>query len=203
MIFSNDLKQRLYAPDFLGYATDHDALERYAAHVRAVPDSRPYLDGLLKADLEFYLPNDMLVKVDRMSMAHGLEVRVPFLDADLVRFCASLPPDFKLHRGKVRKHILRESLRPSLPDSVLRAPKSGFNIPLARWMRGTLSEMLLDTVAAVRTDVSRFLDVAAVAALVHEHKARRSDHGHVLFAVLMFALWLENAARSWRAEPQR
>jgi asparagine synthase (glutamine-hydrolysing) len=198
IIFSNGLKERVYAPDFLAYATGHLALERYAAHSRAVAESRPYLDGLLKADLEFYLPNDMLVKVDRMSMAHGLEVRVPFLDVEFVRFCANLPPDFKLHRGKVRKHILRESLRPSLPGSVLGAPKSGFNIPLPGWMRGDLSDLLLDTLTSRRVEASRFLRLTEVEAMVDEHRRRRDDHGYALFTVLMFALWLDNAASAWK-----
>jgi asparagine synthase (glutamine-hydrolysing) len=198
VIFTDELKQRLYNPDFRALVSDQRALEAYAGHMHSPTESGSLLDGLLKADLEFYLPNDMLVKVDRMSMAHGLEVRVPFLDSDMVRYCASLPAEFKLRGGRVRKHILRESLRRSLPPSVLHAPKSGFNIPLSRWMRGDLSDLLLDTLASVRVDASRFLDVAEVQTLVHEHRRRRDDHAYALFTVLMFALWLENVADAWR-----
>ncbi len=154
--------------------------------------------GLLHADTTFYLPNDMLIKVDRMSMAHGLEVRVPFLDRQMVQFCANLPADFKLHRGKIRKHILRESLRGSLPDAVLDRPKSGFNIPVDQWMRGQLRDMFFDVVATRRETMEAFLDVKAVRQMAEEHRRRRADHGHALFTVMMFGLWLDNAASAWK-----
>ena len=126
----------------------------------------------------------MLVKVDRMSMAHGLEVRVPFLDGEMVRFCGRLPDDFKLHRARLRKHILRESLRGSIPDAILERRKSGFNIPVERWMRGPLREMLLD--------------VGQVRRIADEHRDRRADYGHALFTVMMLGLWLANARSEWK-----
>ena len=201
-IFTYPLKSRLYSREFRRDVGRHDAFGPYVEKIRALPSSRERLDGLLKGDLEFYLPNDMLVKVDRMSMAHGLEVRVPFLDVEMVRFCANLPPEYKLHRGRKRKHILRESLRSSIPDAVLDAPKSGFNVPLAKWMRGSLREMLLDTLDEVRTEASRFFDLDQVEAVVEEHKNRRADHAHALFSVLMFGMWLHHARCSWKSSAQ-
>jgi asparagine synthase (glutamine-hydrolysing) len=198
IIFTDDLKQRLYAPDFRRATADHDPIGLYAAHVDAVPPGRERLAGLLHADMAFYLPNDMLVKVDRMSMAHGLEVRVPFLDPEIVGYCASLPADHKLHRGRVRKHLLRESLRGSIDDSVLDAPKSGFNIPVESWMRGRLRDLLFDTVETVRDEIGEFLDVGALPGVADEHARRRADHGHALFTVLMFAMWLTNVRQAWR-----
>lgn len=203
VIFHDGLKQRVYQPDFLRRVAGCDPLGAYAAHVRAVPASRERLAGLLNADTEFYLPNDMLVKVDRMSMANSLEVRVPFLDVNLVRFCADLPAAFKLQRGKRRKHILRESLRGSIPDDVLDRRKSGFNIPLERWMRESLRELMLDAVQSRRHELGRYLDVNAVEALADEHAARRADHAHALFGVMMLALWFDNASRAWREAPER
>jgi len=200
LIFNDGLKRRLYSDELRSRVAGNDPLAAYAAFVDAVPPGRERLAGLLHADTAFYLPNDMLVKVDRMSMANSLEVRVPFLDVEMVRYAANLPADFKLHRGRVRKHILRESLRGSVPNSVLDRPKSGFNIPVERWMRGELRELLFDTVAAQRDRVSRFLNLRELESVAAEHAQRRADHGHALFAVLMFALWLENAKTAWRCE---
>jgi asparagine synthase (glutamine-hydrolysing) len=198
IIFTDALKARLYAADFRRATEGLDAIGLYADHVDAVPSSRERLAGLLNADMEFYLPNDMLVKVDRMSMAHGLEVRVPFLDDEIVRYCANLPADHKLHRGRVRKHLLRESLRGSIADDTLDAPKSGFNIPVESWMRGRLRELLFDTVGQVRDEIGAFLDPAALPAVVEEHARRRADHGHALFTVMLFALWLANVREQWK-----
>jgi asparagine synthase (glutamine-hydrolysing) len=192
------LKRRLYAPEFGRRVAHCDPVGAYAAHIGSVPAGREPLAGLLHADTAFYLPNDMLVKVDRMSMANSLEVRVPFLDPAMVTFAASLPPDHKLHRGRVRKHVLRESLRGSLPADVLRAPKSGFNLPVEAWMRGSLRDLLFDAVGAQRNELGHYVRAGEIEALAEEHRARRADHGHALFTMLMLALWFENRDRAWR-----
>jgi asparagine synthase (glutamine-hydrolysing) len=201
LLFSEALKARVFTEDFRRTAAGSDPLGAYAARMVVPPATREPLIGLLHADTTFYLPNDMLVKVDRMSMAHGLEVRVPFLDVELVAFAANLPAAYKLHRGRVRKHILRESLRGSLPEQVLDAPKSGFNVPLEAWMRGRLGDLLLDAVDTRRHDLAPLLRLDAIEVLVGEHRRRRADHAHVLFAVLMLALWFDNRARAWRDKP--
>ncbi len=198
IIFTDALKQRLYSADFRQNVAQCDPLGAYAEHIGTPPASRESLAGLLNADTSFYLPNDMLIKVDRMSMAHGLEVRVPFLDIEMVRFCADLPGEFKLRRGKRRKHILRESLRGSIPSDVLDRPKSGFNIPVERWMRESLRDLLFDAVATCRDELSKFLDLSELERVANEHRDRKADHGHLLFTVMMFALWLDNAARCWK-----
>ncbi len=198
IIFNNAMKSRLYTPAFREVSLSRDPLAEYARHIQAVPAARERLAGLLNADTEFYLPNDMLVKVDRMSMANSLEVRVPFLDIEMVRYCANLPGEFKLRRNKVRKHILRESLRESVPNSILDRPKSGFNIPVERWMRGALGDLLFDVMATQRDAMCALLDLREVERAVNEHRARKADHAHVLFAVLMLGLWFDNAARSWK-----
>jgi asparagine synthase (glutamine-hydrolysing) len=198
IMFTPSLKRRVYDPEFARLAGGADAIETYAAHTK-VPESRDGLERLLHADTCFYLPNDMLVKVDRMSMAHGLEVRVPLLDTKLVGFCANLPADYKLHSGKIRKHILRESLRDSLPPDILNRPKSGFNIPVEAWMRGKLRDLLFDSVKARRQEMGGLLKLDAVERLAEQHRNRQADHGHVLFTVMMLALWFENRARGWRA----
>jgi asparagine synthase (glutamine-hydrolysing) len=122
------LKKKLYTPEFFKEVRDFDAVDAYAKPIRqALKQGCSLLDSCLYADLTFYLPNDMLVKVDRMSMAHGLEVRVPFLDLDLVNFCWRLPCQMKIHGGKL-KYILRKMLGNTYPKELQRFPKSGFNL---------------------------------------------------------------------------
>lgn len=202
LYFNALLKSRVYSAEFAARVTGNDPVGQYAATMGEVPASRDWLSPLLHADTTFYLPNDMLIKVDRMSMACGLEVRVPLLDIAMVQFAANLPSEFKLAGGKRRKHILRESLRDTLPDSVLRLPKSGFNAPIEAWMRADLGDLLLDSVRRRRVEMERYLRPAAIETLVAEHRTRRADHAHALFAVLMLALWLENAATEWRGAGQ-
>ena len=185
-----ELKNSLYTQAFRERCAAFDALGRYAGALNEAPASAGRLGAWLHADTTFYLPNDMLVKVDRMSMAHGLEVRVPFLDPELVAFCANLPGSAKLHRGRVRKHILRESMRGTFSDRFLERPKAGFNIPLEGWMRqAAMRDLLFDELRRHDSPAGDYLRREAVEAIWAEHAARQQDHGHALFAILMFALW--------------
>lgn len=200
VIFNESHKKRLYVAKFARQVARCDPLGKYAEHIGGPPPAREPLAGLLNADTAFYLPNDMLIKVDRMSMANGLEVRVPFLDIEMVRFCANLPAGFKLWRGKRRKHILRESLRGSIPRDLLERRKSGFNIPVERWMRETLRDVLFDAVATRRDELAAFIDLKELERVADEHRDRRMDHGHLLFTVMMFGLWLDAVAKCWKPD---
>lgn len=193
IMFNESLKNKLYTEEFRQRTLDKDAVGRYAEALHGPPDDFDQLARYLNADTTFYLPNDMLVKLDRMSMAHGLEVRVPFLDVDMVAFCMSLPNDVKLHKGKIRKHILRQSLRDRLPQHILDRPKFGFNIPVERWMRQCkMKELLFDVIGQNSDTITAYLDREKIEQLWDEHYHRRCDHGHVLFTILMFALWCDN-----------
>ena len=122
------IKKKLYTPEFLNEIKDYDPIELYANSIhRARENGCSALDSYLYADLTFYLPNDMLVKVDRMSMAHGLELRVPFLDPDLVDFCWRLPDKMKIC-GRKLKFILSEAIKDKYPKKLQDQPKSGFNL---------------------------------------------------------------------------
>src|SRR5262249_33171341 len=141
------------------------------------------LDRLLYLDLRHYLPSDMLVKADRMSMAHGLEIRVPYLDHRIVELAATMPPSLKLHRG-TGKWLLRRIADRVLPPPA-RPPrkKLGFNVPFGGWLRGPLRELAGDLLSPTRLQRQGLVDGAAAAALLEEHLGRRHDRTYELYAL--------------------
>jgi len=148
-----------------------------------------FLNRYLLADHFYYLPDDILNKVDRMSMAHSLEVRPPFLDHRIIEFAASLPEQLKI-RGSRTKVLLRELMQDKLPASVLKREKSGFDVPAHDWFRGVLRPLLLDTVneGAVRaTSVIRW---DSVQSLIDAHTKRRINVGYHLWGLLTLFLWM-------------
>jgi len=148
-------------------------------------------DGLaaMALDMHTYLPNDILVKVDRASMAHGLEVRSPFLDPEVVELALSMPFDWKLN-GRTRKHILVESFRDKLPAAIFARGKMGFGVPVARWFRGAWEKPLRDHLLGGQLIREGWLDEAGVQALIDQHVGMKADTSYSLFALLMLELWL-------------
>jgi asparagine synthase (glutamine-hydrolysing) len=186
-IHSEDQKRQVLADGVLnGRAKLFDTYQQYYGRCQ----SDDMLDQLLYVDTRFYLPNDMLVKVDRMSMAHGLEARVPFLDHELVEFAATLPPEFKLSRG-VGKFILRHVMADRLPPTTLTRPKEGFNIPVSKWLREDLFELMTDTLAENRLREVGIWKPDGVQAMIRQHRERQQDNGHQLWGILTFMLWWE------------
>ena len=136
-----------------------------------------------------YLPGDILTKVDRASMAHALEVRVPFLDHPLVEWAATLPHQHRLNaRGS--KYVLRSALAPYLPATVLRRKKMGFAVPLAAWLRGPLRGLVRNALAEPAFAQSGLFDMAAVRRLIDRHQGGRSDHSRAIWALFMLAGFL-------------
>src|SRR5205085_11100696 len=123
------------------------------------------LDRYLQVDQSFYLPDDILYKTDRMSMAHSLELRPPFLDPRIVDFAAGLPADLKI-RGFRQKFVLRELMRGKLPEVVLRRKKTGFDIPAHDWFRGVLRPLLMDTVTTEAVEATGVFDPVGVRRLI-------------------------------------
>ena len=135
-----------------------------------------------------YLPDDILAKVDRASMACSLEVRAPFLDADLVDSIQRLPSSYKYGRG-VTKRLLKAAAGPRLPASILERPKKGFGIPVARWLRGPLAPLMNSLLAPDRLKRQGLLRPEEVSRRVGEHLAGVRDHRKPLWTLLMFQLW--------------
>jgi asparagine synthase (glutamine-hydrolysing) len=147
-----------------------------------------------------YLPGDILTKVDRASMAHSLEVRVPLLDHVLVEWAATLPPRLRLNaRGS--KYVLKQALRPHLPAAILRRSKMGFSVPLAAWLRGSLRAPVRRALAEPAFAQSGLFDMAAVARLIEQHQSGRSDHSRMIWALFMFAGFLSRVHERQPAIP--
>ncbi len=151
-------------------------------------DGRDVLDLALFSDLALYLPDDLLTLTDRVSMAHSLEVRVPYLDHELVEFVARMPARLKV-RGLKKKWLFRKAVAPWLPDGHLRRPKQGFSVPMASWLRGPLAPMLTDLVDSRACRESPWLGQAAIRRLVDEHVSGRANHETRLWAVVCFLEW--------------
>ena len=171
------MRSRLLSGSEGGGDTVREALEAMTD-----PDA-DFVQNLIRLDLGFYLPNDMLMKVDKMSMASSLEVRVPLLDESVVALSASMPSRYKL-RGFQTKYVLRELAREVLPRAIWNRPKQGFGMPVQEWFRGELKEMSRDLLNG-----PGYFDKAAVATVLSEHEKQTADHGHLIFALLMFELW--------------
>jgi len=184
----------LYRDDFRARLETGDELERLAAAYFPAPASRDPVENMLYADTIVRLPDDMLTKVDRASMQHSLEVRVPFLSHEFVQFAATVPIDLKL-RGSTGKYLVRKAVEPWLPSGALDRPKQGFSVPLARWVRGDLGRYAESLWRDARADEAGALKPDAVAALFREHREARADRSQMLYALAMFALW-------WRARPR-
>jgi asparagine synthase (glutamine-hydrolysing) len=164
-----------------------DTARRYDAVMDEL-DARHVLDLALFNDLAMYLPDDLLTLTDRISMAHSLEVRVPYLDHELLEFVARMPATLKV-RGFRKKWLFRRAVAPWLPVSHLRRPKQGFSIPLASWLRGPLASMLSDLVDSRACRESPWLNRVAVERLVDEHLTGRANHEIRLWAILCFLEW--------------
>jgi len=141
------------------------------------------------------LTGDMLVKVDRMSMANSLEVRCPMLDQELASVAASIPASLKIRNG-AGKHILVEALGSRLPSELLNRPKMGFGVPLAAWFRGPLREMLWDHLTNPAFLARNIISPSFVRGLLEEHQNGRRDNNGPLWALLMLELWFKNLETS-------
>jgi asparagine synthase (glutamine-hydrolysing) len=154
-----------------------------------------HLESYLRFDQKYYLPDDILMKVDRTSMAHALEVRPPYLDHRIVEFAGSLPPSLKID-GSRQKVILRNLMRNKLPPAILRRKKIGFDIPAHDWFRGPLRPVLDEALAFAAAEHGDFFDMARIQACVDAHLDRRANLGFHLWGLMTLFLWMKR----WRIE---
>jgi asparagine synthase (glutamine-hydrolysing) len=178
-----DARAALYSPDFLRLRGDYRAEEPLIDLMRTAP-ARSGLDRAQYADLRFWLPGDILTKVDRTSMAVSLEAREPLLDHRLIAFAAALPEGLRV-RGGQGKWLVKQTMRRYLPDDILFRPKQGFVTPIAQWFRGPLAGVaraIGDSAVIARTG---WFDNARLRAIAESHIAGRTDSSRLLWQMLM------------------
>lgn len=182
-ITSEQQRARLYSAAMRSRLGGYGAKEVFRTHLDSAPDHP--LSRVQYLDYKTYLPGDILTKVDRASMAHALEVRVPILDHQFVSWIAGLPPELKL-RGSEGKYVFKRAMEPHLPNEVLYRKKMGFAVPISAWFRGPMRARLHQTLTSGRLRDTGLFDMAQVERLVNEHASGRREHSAVLWSLLMF-----------------
>lgn len=185
--FDEESKRSLLTDQAKRAVNGHDSTALFRAHY-AAPQTAEHLERLLYLDSKTYLPADVMTKVDRMSMAHGLEAREPLLDHKLIEFVGALPASLKL-RGLTTKYLLKKAMTGSVPDEIIKRPKRGFAVPIKHWLKQELHELLLDTLTGQRSRERGYFDQQAVLALIDEHQRGRRDNALPLWGLLMLELW--------------
>jgi asparagine synthase (glutamine-hydrolysing) len=188
-VMPDRVRQPLYSAAFRRELGGYHALEVFKAHAAQAPTDDA-LAQIQYLDMKTYLPGDILTKVDRASMQHGLEVRVPLLDHTLVDWVGGLPAALKLHHGQ-GKYVFKQSLTGTLPEDILYRPKMGFSVPVGQWFRGPLRERLLQLPRSAALLGLEIFEPAALQQLVEQHLSGRRDHTAPLWSLVM----LESFAR--------
>jgi asparagine synthase (glutamine-hydrolysing) len=187
-IFAADRRRSLLGARDPGWDPLDLYRERYAETSGAEQLAR-----MQDVDLGIYLVDDLLVKTDRLSMAHSLELRVPFLDQRVAELALALPTRHKV-RGLAKKRLLRQALAPLLPREIVKGRKQGFSIPIAAWLRGPLEPFARDTLSAATLERQGCLDPATVAPLLDRHCSGREDLSRQLWGLMAFTLWFDRYA---------
>jgi asparagine synthase (glutamine-hydrolysing) len=195
-IFSPDARAALLRPERRG---SEDPLDVYRARW-AETEGADTLARLQDVDRAIYLVDDLLVKTDRMSMAHSLELRVPFLDPAVAELALALPVAARV-RGFAKKRLLRSAVEPLIGRQIARGRKKGFSIPAAAWLRGELEPFCREVLSAERLRGQGYFDPAAVSRLIDEHVARREDHSRQLWGLMSFSLWQDGLAADASGAP--
>ncbi|MBM3809805.1 MAG: asparagine synthase (glutamine-hydrolyzing) [Acidimicrobiia bacterium] len=177
-LYRTGLRDALASSDV--YAPVRDALGRFSQD--------DVLNRQLYADLSLYLADDILVKVDRMSMATSLETRAPFLDADVMELAFSMPGRLKIRNGE-RKWILKQAMSDVLPESIRTRRKEGFSVPMKNWLRRELQPLMRDLLSRARVSQRGLFDPAVVEQLMNDHVDGRENHAHTLFPLMVLERW--------------
>ncbi len=186
-LFTPADKRALLSDGFQRNLHGHDPFLAFSRHFDRVR-GLDHLSRILYVDLKTWLPNDILVKVDRMAMANSLEVRSPLLDHEVIELAATLPPDMKYRKG-TSKYLLKRYAERRVPRSVVHRPKMGFSIPLAAWLRGELRPLAEELLLSDRTRERGYFRPETVQAMWTRHQNGRRNHAHHLWALMVLELW--------------
>ena len=196
------VRARIYTRDFW-LRHDADCSLAVRAHELFPPAELQRLSSIqqfMLGDISVHMPASLLQRLDRASMAHSLEARVPFLSHKFVDWALTVPTDLKL-RGNVGKYVLRQAVKPWLPPQVPRGRKLGFQMPLADWFVGGFSDFAYEAWTSSGAAGAGYLDPTAVQSLFQEHRRGRANHGRLLYALAMFSCWWKEQRPSARPQP--
>ncbi|WP_421132054.1 asparagine synthase (glutamine-hydrolyzing) [Alteromonas sp. A079] len=191
-MMTDDMWNKLVKPDVAatlnGYHPSQYTLDMYNK-----ADGPDHLSKILYTDIKTYMTGDILVKVDRMSMANSLEVRAPILDYQVAEFAATLPSSQKYRDGE-KKYLLKEVFKPFIPDSLLYRKKMGFSTPLDEWFRGELKALSESRLLQSTKGLNDVFNTTSISSIWQEHQSRSKDHGIVLWSMLMYQMWYDRYA---------
>ncbi len=185
-------KRQLYTPALHADLVDSDVYQPVRDCLRST-GTDDVLNRQLYTDLCVYLADDILVKVDRMSMATSLETRAPFLDVDVMELAFSMPGALKI-RGGERKYVLKHAMQDLLPESVLERPKEGFSIPMKIWLKKTLAPLMEELLSADRIASRGWFDAGVVRQRIDSHRSGAENHAHTLFSLMVLERWVQEFA---------
>lgn len=180
-------KLRFYTPALQAGLVENDVYAPIRRHLRGA-HTADLLNRQLYTDLQVYLNDDILVKVDRMSMAASLETRAPFLDVDVMELAFSMPGSLKIRNGE-RKYVLKQAMKQLLPQSVLGRGKEGFSVPMKTWLRSAWAPLMQDLLGSDQVRSRGWFEPAEVSRRVDEHLAGHQNHAHLLFSLMVLERW--------------
>jgi asparagine synthase (glutamine-hydrolysing) len=186
-IFNAKEKEDIYTEDFRGKVEKTDSLD-FVLKKFEESETEDLLEQLLYADINSYLPEDLLVKMDIATMANSLEARVPFLDHKFMELVAGIPPRLKL-KGTVTKYILKETFKEFLPEAIFKRKKMGFGVPVSRWFRNELKEYVYEILLESRTLNRGYFRREGIERLLNDHITLRYDHSSKIWALLFLEIW--------------
>ena len=185
--FDPFLHEHLLTDEFLKNSIQSDPINYFEQFYKH-SDAREFVERIMDIDVNTYLPDDLLVKVDIATMASGLEGRSPFLDHKLMEFCSGLPGHFKV-RGLQKKYILKKATQLLLPHEIINRPKMGFGVPIERWFREDLKEMAFDILLSERSLKRGYFQVKTIRRILEEHVSGIRAWHYQIWNLLMLELW--------------
>lgn len=193
MCFQPWMKEKLFQPWLREALGRRESLEAFQTFFDQ-KTSTSFMNRFLYLDSKIYLPDDLLTKVDRMSMLHSLEVRVPMLDHKLIEFAGSLPFSLKL-KGRTTKYLLKQAMKDILPSEILKQRKQGFAVPLKRWFQKELYDFSKKLLLDEKSSGLRYFQKPYLEEMLEEHRSGRQHFGHQLYALVIFELWSRMAGQ--------
>ncbi len=189
LVLGEEAKLALYTDD----TRDRLALDPSVRHFKdafAHAAADDPLSGLMYIDSTVFMPDDLMIKNDRMTMAHSLEARVPFTDWELTAFLAKVPPSLKMKGGQ-KKHLMKEAMRPHLPEKILNKKKVGLEMPYSRWLKDELNGLMMDYLGPENLKRTGIFKPEGIATLIDDHVQGRRDNGRPLWGLLNYMMWHE------------